>query len=191
MAKRVGILGGTFNPPHLGHLIIANEVLYQLDLDEVRFMPAGSPPHKEIKGDTSGEQRKEMVREAIKDHPKFLLEPIELEKDGPSYTYETVKLLVEREPDTEFHFIIGGDMIAYLPKWHKIEELSQLIQFVGVKRPGYETESRYNVKMVEVPQIEISSTLIRDRIASGGTVTYLIPERVSDYIREEKLYGKG
>jgi nicotinate-nucleotide adenylyltransferase len=191
MAKRVGILGGTFNPPHLGHLIIANEVLYQLDLDEVRFMPAGSPPHKVIKGDTSGEQRKEMVREAIKDHPKFLLEPIELEKDGPSYTYETVKLLVEREPDTEFHFIIGGDMIAYLPKWHKIEELSQLIQFVGVKRPGYETESRYNVKMVEVPQIEISSTLIRDRIASGGTVTYLIPERVSDYIREEKLYGKG
>jgi nicotinate-nucleotide adenylyltransferase len=191
MGKRVGILGGTFNPPHLGHLIMANEVLFQLHLDEVRFMPAGTPPHKQIKGDTTGEQRKDMVQKAIEGHPRFLLEPIELEKEGPSYTYETIKLLVEREPDVEFHFIIGGDMIEYLPKWHKIEELSQLIQFVGVKRPGYEAESPYNVKMIDVPQIDISSTLIRNRIVSGGTVAYLIPEKVSDYIREENLYGKG
>ncbi|WP_421379996.1 nicotinate-nucleotide adenylyltransferase [Bacillus salacetis] len=191
MGKRVGILGGTFNPPHLGHLIIANEVLFQLGLDEVRFMPAGTPPHKQLKGDTTSEQRKEMVLKAIEGHTGFVLEPIELQKEGPSYTYETVQLLVEREPDEEFHFIIGGDMIEYLPKWHKIEELSQLIQFVGVNRPGYKAESPYKVKMVEIPQIEISSTLIRDRIASGGTVTYLVPERVSDYIREEKLYGKG
>ncbi|TYS19540.1 nicotinate-nucleotide adenylyltransferase [Rossellomorea vietnamensis] len=189
MGKRVGLLGGTFNPPHLGHLIIANEVLDQFGLDEVRFMPAGSPPHKQIKGDTSSEQRKEMVICAIENHARFVLEPIELEKEGPSYTYETIKLLIEREPDSEFHFIIGGDMIDYLPKWHKIEELSRLIQFVGVQRTGYETDSPYNVIMADVPQIEISSTMIRDRIAAGKTVKYLIPEGVSDYIREGKLYG--
>ncbi|WP_113927477.1 nicotinate-nucleotide adenylyltransferase [Bacillus sp. P14.5] len=191
MVKRVGLLGGTFNPPHLGHLIIANEVLHQFGLDEVRFMPAGIPPHKQIKGDTSSEQRKEMVIRAIDNHTGFVLETIELEKEGPSYTYETIKLLVEREPQSEFHFIIGGDMIDYLPKWHMIEELSRLIQFVGVKRPGYETESPFNVIMADVPQIEISSTMIRDRIAAGKTVNYLIPEEVLDYIREEKLYGKG
>ncbi|WP_409251439.1 nicotinate-nucleotide adenylyltransferase [Bacillus sp. SCS-153A] len=191
MGKRVGILGGTFNPPHLGHLIIANEVLFKLGLDEVRFMPAGIPPHKKISGDTTTGQRKEMVRRSIEGHPGFVLEPIELEMEGPSYTYETVKLLLEREPDADFHFIIGGDMIQFLPKWHKIEELSNLVQFVGVKRPGYETGSSYNVKMVEVPQVDISSTMIRNRVASGETVTYLIPEMVSDYIREEKLYGKG
>ncbi|MGF2617165.1 nicotinate-nucleotide adenylyltransferase [Rossellomorea vietnamensis] len=191
MVKRVGLLGGTFNPPHLGHLIIANEVLHQFGLDEVRFMPAGIPPHKQIKGDTSSEQRKEMVIRAIDNHTGFVMETIELEKEGPSYTYETIKLLVEREPQSEFHFIIGGDMIDYLPKWHMIEELSRLIQFVGVKRPGYETESPFNVIMADVPQIEISSTMIRDRIAAGKTVNYLIPEEVLDYIREEKLYGKG
>ncbi|RIW37613.1 nicotinate-nucleotide adenylyltransferase [Bacillus salacetis] len=191
MGKRIGILGGTFNPPHIGHLIIANEVLHKLNLDEIRFMPAGIPPHKKIKGDTSAAQRKEMVSKAIEGHPGFVLETIELEMDGPSYTYETVRLLLQREPDAEFHFIIGGDMIEYLPKWHKIEELSQLIQFAGVKRPGYETESPYNVVMVEIPQIDISSTLIRDRVASGETVAYLIPEKVSDFIREEKLYGEG
>ncbi|MGM0844166.1 MAG: nicotinate-nucleotide adenylyltransferase [Bacillota bacterium] len=191
MRKRVGLLGGTFNPPHLGHLIIANEVLHQFNLDEIRFMPAGIPPHKQIKGDTSSEQRKEMVISAIENHPKFVLETIELEKEGPSYTYETIKLLVEREPHSDFHFIIGGDMIDYLPKWHKIEELSQLIGFIGVKRPGYEAESSYNVTMADIPQIEISSTMIRDRITAGKTVKYLIPEGVSDYIREEKLYGKG
>jgi nicotinate-nucleotide adenylyltransferase len=191
MGKRVGILGGTFNPPHLGHLIIANEVLHKLKLDEIRFMPAGVPPHKQVRGGASASQRKEMVHKAIEGHSGFLVETLELEKDGPSYTYETVKLLAEREPEAEFHFIIGGDMIEYLPKWHKIEELSRLIQFVGVKRPGYETESPYDVVMVDVPQIDLSSTLIRDRIASGGTTAYLIPEKVSDFIREEKLYGKG
>ncbi|WP_456273961.1 nicotinate-nucleotide adenylyltransferase [Bacillus sp. AK031] len=190
MKKRVGLLGGTFNPPHLGHLIIANEVLSQLNLDEVRFMPAGIPPHKKLTGDTTSHQRKRMVEEAIKEHPQFILESVELDREGTSYTYETVQLLTEREPDSQFYFIIGGDMIEYLPKWHKINELSQLVQFTGVKRPGYKENTPYNVKMVKVPQIEISSTMIRDRISTGRTIKFLVPERVSDYIREEKLYEK-
>ena len=190
MKKRVGLLGGTFNPPHLGHLIIANEVLSQLNLDEVRFMPAGVPPHKVIKGGTSSEQREKMVEKAIQGQPDFMLEPVELQKGGTSYTYETIQLLTEREPESDFYFIIGGDMIEYLPKWHKIDELTKLIQFVGVGRPGYDMESPYNVSMVDVPQIGISSTMIRERISEGETVTYLIPERVLDYIREEKLYAK-
>ncbi|HZG72549.1 MAG TPA: nicotinate-nucleotide adenylyltransferase [Chondromyces sp.] len=188
MKKKVGILGGTFNPPHLGHLIIANEVLSVLELDELRFMPNHEPPHKEKKGGVSDEDRIQMIQAAIGDHPKFKLELCEMQRSGKSYTYDTIKFLKEREPEADFYFIIGGDMIEYLPNWHRIDELCELLTFVGVKRPGYSTDTPYPVHMVEVPEINLSSSLLRERMESGETVRYLLPKKVIALIKEKRLY---
>ncbi|WP_110926946.1 nicotinate-nucleotide adenylyltransferase [Bacillus massiliglaciei] len=186
--RKIGILGGTFNPPHIGHLIIANEVLDALSLDEVRFMPNHTPPHKEKTGDVSDLDRLTMLEQALDGHPSFFIEDIELERKGTSYTYDTIKLLMERESDVEYYFIIGADMIEYLPKWHRIEELAELIQFVGVKRPGYKDETEYPIIMVDVPQMFISSSMIRRKLRTGKTVKYLIPDPVVRYIKENDLY---
>lgn len=188
MKKKTGILGGTFNPPHLGHLIIANEVLEALELDEVRFMPNYAPPHKAVDHRISDEDRIRMLAAAVEGHPRFALELIEIERKGTSYTYDTIKLLKEREPETEFYFIIGGDMIEYLPKWHKIDELSRIVTFAGVRRPGYSVQTPYPVLLVETPEVHLSSTMLRRRAAEGGTLRYLLPEKVIAYIKENHLY---
>lgn len=186
--KRIGILGGTFNPPHIGHLIIANEVLEALELDQVRFLPNYTPPHKEQTEEVSAMNRLTMLEHALSDHPLLVVETIEMERKGISYTYETLKLMKEREPDVQFYFIIGADMIEYLPNWHRIDELMELVQFVGVKRPGYNEDSHYPIKMVDVPQMFISSSTVRRKLRSGKTVKYLIPDRVVEYIKENRLY---
>ncbi|MCP3742612.1 nicotinate-nucleotide adenylyltransferase [Rossellomorea sp. BNER] len=188
--RRVGLLGGTFNPPHLGHLIMAEEVRTVLNLDEVRFVPNKIPPHKDISINISAYHRMKMVALAIEENPHFQLETIELERSGTSYTIDTIQLLKKRDPESRFFFIIGGDMVEYLPKWHKIDELEKLIQFVGVNRSNYNLVTPYNVQMVTIPDIAISSTLIRERLNDRQNVRYLIPQKVEEYIREEGLYGK-
>ncbi|MBD8069224.1 nicotinate-nucleotide adenylyltransferase [Bacillus sp. PS06] len=188
--KHIGIIGGTFDPIHNGHLLIANEVLGALNLDEVWFMPNHIPPHKENKHLTNSIHRAKMIALAIDDHPSFVLQPIELERDGLSYTYDTIKLLVEENTDTAFYFIIGGDMVEYLPKWHKIDELTKMITFVGVNRPGYSRKSRYNVTEVDIPQFDISSSMLRERLSKKGSTKYLLPENVRHYIEENHLYGE-
>ncbi|WP_071395838.1 nicotinate-nucleotide adenylyltransferase [Bacillus tuaregi] len=185
--KKIGILGGTFNPPHLGHLIIANEVQIQLEFDEIWFMPNQEPPHKETLNGVSGQHRAEMIRRAIANNPKFKLQLIELERPGRSYTYDTMKLLTEKNDD-RFYFIIGADMIEYLPNWYKIEELVQLVTFVGVNRPEYDKQSDYPIIYVDVPNIEISSLMIRNRIKNGKNARYFIPDSVMEYIEENRLY---
>ena len=187
--KKVGLLGGTFNPPHNGHLMMANEVLHALDLDEVRFMPNALPPHKFARHDASDEERLEMVKRAISPYPYFSVESYEVEKGGVSYSYKTLSAMCIREPNVKFYFIIGGDMIDSLHTWYCIDELVKLVQFVGIKRPGTEATTEYPIIMVEAPQIDLSSTLIRERLATGGTVTFLLPEAVETFIREEGLYG--
>ncbi|MBM7584755.1 nicotinate-nucleotide adenylyltransferase [Bacillus pakistanensis] len=189
--RRVGLLGGTFNPPHLGHLIMAEEVRTFLNLDEVRFMPNKIPPHKNISVNISADHRMRMVSLAIKENPYFQLEAIELDRSGTSYSIDTIRILKNRDPDSQFFFIIGGDMVEYLPKWHKIEELVKLVQFVGVNRSNYDLKTPYNVQMVTIPNIDISSTLIRERLNKHQNVRYLIPQKVEEYIREEGLYGKA
>ncbi|KAB7708705.1 nicotinate-nucleotide adenylyltransferase [Bacillus aerolatus] len=188
MSKKTGILGGTFNPPHLGHLMMANEVLEALGLDEIRFMPNHIPPHKVMNEDIRDDDRIHMLSAAIEGHPCFSLELTEVERKGTSYTFDTMKLLKEQEPETEFYFIIGGDMIEYLPKWHRIDELSRMIQFVGVRRPGYSTKTPYPVTLIETPEVHLSSTMLRQRAANGGTLRYLLPEKVITYIKENRLY---
>ncbi len=184
----MGILGGTFDPPHMGHLIVANEVAEALMLDEVRLMPNHIPPHKKLNVKVTAENRLEMVMLAVESNPRLKPEPFEIGQEGTSYTYETIKALREREPDVEFYFIIGADMIEYLPKWHKVDELAQLIQFVGVKRPEYNEETEYPVLLVDIPQIDLSSSLIREKLKSGKSIKYLVPEKVEKYIEENTLY---
>lgn len=185
--KRIGILGGTFDPPHLGHLIIADIVKDTLKLDEVWFIPNDIPPHK-VETKTSNDDRINMVNEAIKDNDSFTMNTIEIERKGTSYTIDTVKTLKERYPHKLFYFIIGADMVEYLPHWYEIDELMQLITFVGVKRRGYQLQTKYPIKTVDMPTIEISSSDIRERIKQGKTVKYFLPKNVLSYIRERSLY---
>lgn len=186
--KRVGILGGTFNPPHIAHLIIADQVCHQLGLDKVYFMPTANPPHVDTKKTIEAEHRLNMVKKAIQGNSKFDIETIEIERGGKSYTYETMLQLTQQNPTIEYYFIIGADMVNYLPKWYKIDELANLIQFVGVKRPGYVIESQYPLIWVDVPEIAVSSTSLRKNIAMGCPVNYLVPQKVLEYIHQEGLY---
>lgn len=186
--KKVGILGGTFNPPHFGHLIMANEAYHSLGLEEVRFMPNAAAPHKEVHGaDTA--QRLKMTELAIEDFPQFRIEDFEIETGGVSYTYNTIRQLVEQESDKEFYFIIGGDSVNQLNSWHRIHELADLIQFVGIGRPGYDSATDFPVMMIDSPEMHLSSTMLRERVAANRPLTFFVPEKVEAYIRKEGLYG--
>jgi nicotinate-nucleotide adenylyltransferase len=185
---KIGIFGGTFDPPHFGHLIIANEVQYRLNLDEVWFMPNQQPPHKIKTSTTTNEDRIEMLKRATANQPHFKLESIEFNREGPSYSIDTIKLLKAQYPGHRFYFIIGADMIEYLPKWHKIDELIELVQFVGVKRPGYTEQTNYPIIYVETPLIEISSKMIRNRVQEKEPIHFFLPDEVRQYIKENHLY---
>ncbi|MED1468319.1 nicotinate-nucleotide adenylyltransferase [Bacillus salipaludis] len=187
--KKVGILGGTFDPPHYGHLLIANEVLSVLQLDEIRFMPNQEPPHKKKTQSVDNHDRINMLNLAIKGNSAFKIETIELERIGPSYTIDTIKILNSRDSDDQFYFIIGADMIEYLPKWNKIDELIKLVQFVGVERPNYNHLTEYPIQYVDVPAVDVSSSMIRERLKNGKTIRYLLPDSVIRYIEEKQLYG--
>lgn len=189
MKKRIGILGGTFNPPHIGHLMMANEALNALSLDEIRFMPNGVPPHKVVDMPVSDAERLKMLEIATAPYPQFTVEPYEINKGGISYTAITMRELTKREPEVAFYFIMGGDMIESLHTWHDIGTLNQLVTFVGFARPHTQAQTIYNVKMVDAPQFDISSTMLRRRFNEGRTVQFLIPEAVANYVREEGLYG--
>jgi nicotinate-nucleotide adenylyltransferase len=186
---KVGILGGTFNPPHTGHLVIANEVLHACGLDSIWFMPNQVPPHKKVTEPISNSDRLAMLKLAIMENPNFSIEKVELERPGPSFTYETMKILKDMYKEHEFYFIIGGDMVEYLPKWHKIDELLNMVKFVGVSRPSYKDESEYEILHVVTPQMDISSSMIRERVMAGMSIRYLLPEPVRAYIEEHGLYG--
>lgn len=187
--RKIGILGGTFDPPHHGHLLIANEALYGLNLDEIWFLPNQEPPHKKKSTLIKNEDRVNMLQLAIQDVPSFRVETIELDRPGPSFTYDTMKQLKELHPDVHFYFIIGADMVEYLPKWHKIDELLQIVTFIGVNRPSYSDDSDYPLIHLDIPEFEVSSSLIRERIMKGKTIRYLLPDSIIEYLKEKNLYG--
>ncbi|GMG64591.1 nicotinate-nucleotide adenylyltransferase [Tetragenococcus halophilus] len=186
--KQVGILGGNFNPVHIAHLIMADQVGRSLGLEKVYLMPSNEPPHVDPKETIDVSDRLKMLELAIADNPLLDIEKSEINRQGKSYTYETMKILTEKYPDTDFYFILGGDMVEYLPKWYKVDELMQLVQFVGVKRPNYPTETSYPMIWIDVPDMNISSTDLRKKIAQGCSVNYLLPENVLHYIQEKGLY---
>ena len=175
--KQVGILGGNFNPVHNAHLVVADQVRQQLGLDKVLLMPEYLPPHVDAKGTIAEHHRLKMLELAIEGIEGLEIETIELERKGISYTYDTMLLLNERDPDTDYYFIIGADMVDYLPKWHRIDELVEIVQFVGVQRPRY-----------KVPLMDISSSMVRDFGAKGRTPNFMLPKPVLDYIKKEGLY---
>lgn len=187
---RVGIYGGTFNPIHNAHLLVADQVGQALSLEQVRFMPDANPPHVDKKTAIDADLRLAMLKLAIKDNPLFGVEESELRRGGVSYTYDTMKKMVEQHPTTDYYFIIGGDMVDYLPKWHRIDELVRLprFHFVGVRRPGAKNESAYPVIWVDVPLVSFSSTDIRRRVAQGLPIKYMVPDAVAAFIKEHHLY---
>ena len=186
--KPVGILGGNFNPVHNAHLVVADQVRQQLGLDKVLLMPEYEPPHVDKKETIDERHRLKMLELAIEGIEGLEIETIELERKGISYTYETMKLLNERDPDTDYYFIIGADMVDYLPKWYRIDELVEMVQFVGVQRPRYKAGTSYPVIWVDVPLMDISSSMVREFIAQGRTPNFMLPKPVLDYIKKEGLY---
>lgn len=186
--RQVGILGGNFNPVHNAHLVVADQVRQQLQLDEVRLMPEFLPPHVDKKETIADHHRYAMLQMAVAGIEGLGIETLELERKGISYTYDTMKLLTEQHPDTDYYFIIGGDMVDYLPKWYRIDDLLQLVQFVGVQRPRYKAGTSYPVIWVDVPLMDISSSMVRQFIQQGRVPNFLLPHEVLDYIEEEGLY---
>ncbi len=194
--NKIGILGGNFNPVHFTHLMMADQVAQRLELDKVWLMPEALPPHVDEKKTISAEHRVKMLELAIADSPRLSLELGEVARGGKSYTYDTMKHLTQAYPDTDFYFIIGADCINDLPTWHKIDELLASCKFIATKRPSYTLDlttiqqhfKNFNITLLETPELEISSTDIRQRIKKGYSIQYITTEQVQQYIRKEELY---
>ncbi len=197
---KIGLLGGTFDPIHMGHLVIAEEVRLKLALDEVLFIPAGQPWLKSERRVAPGEHRLEMLKLAIGSNPHFKVSTIEFERPGPSYTVDTIAALRdELGAEVELYFIVGFDTLAELPIWKEPSRLLGMCHIVAVRRPGYaELDWRSleqaipgvssRVVVVDVPQVDISSTQIREQVAKGLSIRYLVPEAVEAYILKHRLY---
>lgn len=198
--KKVGIMGGTFDPIHTGHLVVANEVLNFYGLDEIIFIPAGDPPHK--KGTAANSfDRYVMTEIAVLSNDRFMVSDMEIKKEGKSYTLDTLTELTQKYPDAEFYFITGTDAVIELPSWREPEKLLKLCKFVAVSRPGISMEDawtkiseinkKYNscIELFQAPMLQISSTDIRHRLMEGKSVKYLLPESVEQYIIKNNLYG--
>jgi nicotinate-nucleotide adenylyltransferase len=197
--ERIGLFGGTFDPPHLGHLILASEAQFQLELTRLLWTLTPEPPHKQDQTITSIEHRLAMVNLAIADNPCFELSRAELDRPGPHYTLDTIKLVAEQNPDAEIVPVIGGDSLHDLPTWHRPKELLYACHWVGVmRRPGetanlQELERKLpgissKVHYVDAPLLEIASREIRSRIADGRPFRYYLPEPVYHYINQHHLY---
>jgi nicotinate-nucleotide adenylyltransferase len=188
---RIGMLGGTFNPVHMGHLILAEEACQKLKLDKVIFVPTFLPPHKEIDCDIKPEDRLEMVRLAIEDNPLFEVSTFEIDLRRKSYSIDTIRKIKEIYGEkTELYFIAGSDSLKDLFSWKDINELFKLSKFIVANRPGYPfRDVPEEVETVVITPIEISSEGIRKRLAGSMSIRYLVPEKVWRYILEHKLYA--
>lgn len=201
MADRVGLFGGSFNPIHFGHLILARAISEKLKIDQVLFLPSRQPPHKENAPLAAAAHRARMVMLAIEGEQRFAMDRFDLDREGPSYTIETIAHFRSQRPDSEISLIIGADSLGDLPTWHRASELvtSTLIVTAGrSSKPidwsalenafGPVHTARLRDGIVDTPIIDISSTEIRRRIASGESIRYLVPESVRGYIEQHQLY---
>ena len=199
-ARKIGILGGTFNPIHIGHLIIAQDAMEQLGLDCVKFIPSATPPHKRYEGNATTAQRLAMVWLAIRGNARFEVDDIEIRRGGTSYSVDTLAELRRRNPRATFYFIIGADSLRELHRWREVGRLVRLCTFVTVVRPGFEPRRVVDPKLDAAARrrlrqhvlrghaCDIASRDIRARVARGEPIRYLVPDAVLQYIRRHKLY---
>jgi nicotinate-nucleotide adenylyltransferase len=188
VGMKVGILGGTFDPIHIGHLIAASSVYEALNLDTVVFMPAGDPWQKRDRELSSGQQRLEMVKIATSDDDRFQASDIEIMRTGPTYAIDTVREWKRLNPGDELFWIVGSDALSGIPSWHEWEEFVSEVTVVAVNRVGQIASVPFNVVSVEMPEVRISATQLRDRFINKLDTKYLVPEKVSEYISEQGLY---
>jgi len=200
--NRIGLFGGTFDPPHLGHLILASEAQSQLELDRLLWILTPEPPHKQDQEITPVEDRLAMVQLAIADNAAFELSRVELDRPGPHYTLDTIKLISQQNPGSDIVPVIGEDSLRDLPSWHEPQQIVYACHWIGVMRrpndesnldelerelPGISSKIHY----VDAPLLEIASREIRSRIASGRSVRYYLPTAVNEYIEHHHLYQQS
>jgi nicotinate-nucleotide adenylyltransferase len=195
----VGILGGTFNPPHLAHMVCASEARAQLSLDRVLLVPTGVPPHKPMDDEPGAMHRFEMCRLAVGEHREWLeVSPIEINRDGPSYTVDTLGEIHATHPGDDLTFIVGGDMAWSLPGWHQPEAILELASVAVAERAGARREEvrarlagmagAHRISYIDVPRLDISSSALRRRVREGRPIDYLVADAVADYIDQRRLY---
>lgn len=196
--NRIGVMGGTFDPIHLGHLAIAEEARYRLGLERLLFVPCGVPPHKKPYEISAPQHRYTMIQRAIRDNPHFMISSIELEREGVSYTVDTVAALQQQFPAAHIYFITGADAILEILTWKDPERLAASCVLVAATRPGYDLEAfrqrvgedlASHVHMLAAPGVDVSSSEIRRRCAEGAPIRYLVPKVVIEYIEHTGLYG--
>ena len=193
--RRVGVMGGTFDPIHHGHLVAASEVQSWFDLDEVVFVPTGQPWQKIDRDVSPAEHRYLMTVIATAANPRFEVSRVDIDRTGPTYTIDTLRDLAALHPDADLYFITGADAMAALLTWREHDELFELAQFVGCTRPGHEMDEttlvglpKDRITLVEIPALAISSTDCRHRVERGEPVWYLVPDGVVQYIGKHELY---
>lgn len=194
----VGVLGSAFNPPHLGHLALAQEALWQLGLDEVVFVPTGEAPHKRIADDPGREARMEMARLAAAEDERFSVSALEVEREGPSYTYETLEALAEERADTQLVFVMGADAAVGLESWRRPERVVELASLAVARRAGVSEADVDEVlgslgaaeraATLEMPQFGVSSSAVRERARQGRPLRFLVPDPVASFIEEMEIY---
>jgi nicotinate-nucleotide adenylyltransferase len=192
MTQRVGIMGGTFDPIHHGHLVAASEVQALFGLDEVIFVPTGAPWQKVERQVSPAEHRYLMTVIATASNPRFWVSRVDIDRGGPTYTIDTIRDIEQQRPGAELFFITGADALAQILSWKDAEETLKRARFIGVTRPGYELSDAHlpidSVTLIDVPAMAISSSDCRDRVAAGRPVWYLVPDGVVQYINKHHLY---
>jgi nicotinate-nucleotide adenylyltransferase len=195
-AARIGVMGGTFDPIHHGHLVAASEVGHFFSLDEVIFVPTGQPWQKEGRRVSASEDRYLMTVIATASNPRFSVSRVDIDRPGPTYTIDTLRdLRLQRGPDAEFFFITGADALEQMMTWQDADELFKLARFVGCTRPGHRLSGAGlpddRVSLIEVPALAISSTNCRLRVEAGEPIWYLVPDGIVQYISKRALYRKA
>lgn len=196
MGRRLGVMGGTFDPIHYGHLVTAEEALVQFALDEVVFVPTGKPWMKQERDVSPAEDRYLMTVIATASNPRFRVSRVEIDRDGPTYTVDTLHALAAENPDAELYFITGADAMLEIFEWKDTDEVLALAHFIAATRPGYDhmlfeakTPTQHaNVSVMNIPALAISSTDVRERVHVGRPIRYLVPEGVKSYIEKATLY---